>query len=122
MSVKEKKFAVEFSDGKTRYAQFTWESIDYLLERYESLGEAYAAISALVAGPAGVSKKTLNALFDFIAAVFISDDPELTSDKIKKLVPYNELGDFAKLIQLAVDSGSVEVDSSENPQKVPEQK
>lgn len=114
------KIKVEFPDGSIRHAEFTWKAIDYLLEQYESIAEAYAHISTLTAGPTGITKKSIASLQHFIVALFITEDPEINVDKIKELVPYNRLTDFTQVIQLAITAGKeapAENPTAENPPK-----
>jgi hypothetical protein len=99
------KIKVEFPDGTVRHAELTWKAIDYLLEKYESIAEAYAHIGTLTLGPTGVTKKSIESLQHFIVALFITEDPEITIEKIKELIPYNRLADFTQVIQMAVNAG-----------------
>jgi hypothetical protein len=119
MMMKEtKKFPVEFSDGKTRSAQFTWQAIDYLLDHYETMAEAYSYVVALTTGANGISKKSIQALRHFLVAMFITDDPGMTEEKIKELVPYDQLPKFIGVIQVAMEAGSVKAGEDETLRRI----
>jgi len=106
------KIKVTFPDGKERYAVFSWASIDYILNKYESMGEAYTLMAALTSGPMGITKQTMAALIDFLVALFIDSDEKLTPKEMKKLVPYEEVGKFCELVKMAVNAGSVEAEGN----------
>lgn len=107
---------VNFSDGIPRTAEFTWQAIDYLLEKYDSMQDAFVHIVALSNGTAGITKKNIEALFYFLAALFVTHQSDITADKIKEIVPYHNIKDFASVILLAVNNGKAE-EKPGNPTK-----
>ena len=99
------KFEIELD--KKRYMEFTWASIDYISERNESFGECALLVGLFDGNPMNMTKKTMNALYDMLTALFITDDPSITPEIIKQIMPMNKMTEISALITSAVQAGSV---------------
>lgn len=108
----ETKVQVKFPSGEIMIAEFTWEAIDYIMDRYGSMADAHAVIAKLSKGNAGVTKENMKCLIDFITAMFITNNPDITPEIIKKKIPYNQLNSFSKIIEIIIQAGQAEVDAN----------
>ena len=93
---------------RERFLEFTWEAIDYITEKYESLGEALLLASAIDGNPMKMSKKAVKAVIDLLTALLITDDPEITPETVKKIMPLKDMVDYSDLIARAIKMGEDE--------------
>ena len=95
---------------RQRTMKFSWAAIDYLTDRYDSLGDAMALAQGF-ADPMQMTKATKNAIMDFFVALLLADDPEMTAEKLKHIMPIEKMIEIAPEISKAVKAGGIQ-----NPQ------
>ncbi len=105
----ETKVQVQIPNGEILIGEFTYEAMEYIMNRYDGMDEAYESINALGSGISGINKKNMACFIDFVVAMFITNHPEVTPEIIKKKIPYNQLAAFAKIIPIIIKAGQAEV-------------
>ena len=100
-----KSTKVKIELDRTRYLEFTWAAIDYICERYESMGKAVILASAITDNPMTITKDTIHAVIDMLTALLITDDPEITAEKVKELIPLSKMPEFTAKISEALAMG-----------------
>ena len=108
-----KNTKVPITLDRDRFLEFTWEAVDYIAEKYESLGEALLLASAVDGNPMNMSKKTVGAVIDLMTALLITDDPELTPAQVKKIMPLARMNEYSSLIASAIKLGEDEAPKNE---------
>jgi len=93
---------------RPRNFRFSWKAVDFITDRYESIGEALLLIATISDNPMTLTKKSLQAMFDLFTALLIDDDPEITSDRVRELIPFDRMGEFAPLVLKAINDDAVQ--------------
>jgi len=100
---------------KTRKLSFSWAAIEYLTDRYDSVGQAITLVAS-IDDMSAITKKSLQAVLDVMAALLVAEDPDMTSDKVKDIMPLNRMSDYMGLIAEALQKGQAKGGDEENPQ------
>ena len=100
---------------KVRKLSFSWASIEYLTERYESVGEAVNLVAS-ISDMSALNKKSMQAVLDVMASLLVAEDQEITAEKVKEIMPLNRMSEYISYIAEALQKGQAKGGDDENPQ------
>jgi len=86
---------------RERHIRFTFAGIEYLLEKYGSLTDAFTAMQDI---QKGVDVRTLGAIVDFAFAGLLHEDRDLTRDDVANMIDLSGINDLAQAIAESLSS------------------